>query len=146
MKNRIKKIIICLFASFILAGCGNATCETTKEPDPTEVELATMAPDPTEVLPNAEIRVMDPPDGDCYQFMLTNVESREDFSKYVRACMDGNFDFNWPSYTSRDNFQSYNWDKTYWVSVTYVPGSEEDEVEAYIYVDVRNLMAEEKEE
>lgn len=137
MKNHFNKIIICLLMAVMSCGCGN----TVKTDESCELELSTIAPDPAEVLPDAEVRIIDPPDNNCFRFMLKNVEDRKDFSKYVEKCMTGNFDFNWPGFTSHDNYQSYNWDKTYWIAVTYVPGSEEDEIKSYIYVDVRNLIA-----
>ena len=101
--------------------------------------LDRIAPDASVLFPNADIQVTDEAEGDAYQFVIREGTS-DMYQEYVDCCKRGVFtDVNCDI---DSNFQAYTKDKSFWISVTYYPGTRPSE--QYVYVDIRDLRGDEK--
>lgn len=101
--------------------------------------LDKIAPDASVLFPDADIQVTDGVDGDTYQFVIRE-GTADMYQEYVNCCKRGEFtDVNCDI---DSNFQAYTKDKSFWISVTYYPGTRP--AEQYVYVDIRDLRGEEE--
>lgn len=101
--------------------------------------LDKVAPDASVLFPDADIKVTDGAEGDTYQFVIRE-GTADMYQEYVDCCKRGKFtDVNCDI---DSNFQAYTTDKSFWISVTYYPGTRP--AEQYVYVDIRDLRGDEE--
>lgn len=133
MKKFIVIVLVLAIAATIIG------CNPNKNTGENELSgLSSLAPDPKTLFPDLIFEVVDPEDGDSYQFILKGA-TREMFEKYVEECKDG--EFTKVIYELENTYQARTADDLYYVSVSYSSGSEEHE--SYVYVSVNRDKEEE---
>lgn len=128
----MKNIFMAILAFLVLSGCS-----TQKTATESGFILDTLPPNPEVVFDNPDYAVIDPPDGDSYQFIINDVTD-EMFEQYVQECKDGIF--TQPHCDIDTSYQAYTEKGDYWISVNlYHPHKDMDSA-SYIYVDVREVQ------
>lgn len=125
----MKNIFMAILAFLVLSGCS-----TQKTATESGFILDTLPPNPEVVFDNPDYAVIDPPDGDSYQFIINDVTD-EMFEQYVEACRNGIFAY--PNCDIATSYQAYTEERDYWISVSLYHPHEDMDSASYIYVNVQ---------
>lgn len=152
--KRTLPIVLCTAFAISIAGCSmnseqmdinSNNSSPIEEVDTTQynISLSKIVPDPQGLFPDASFTITDPENGDSYQFVLDG-GTQEMFSSYVEACK--NSGFTEATCDIDTSYQAHTADDEYSVSVSYFPGTEEENFEnTYVYVSVKSLSLNTKE-
>lgn len=125
----MKAFLMSILALLILSGCSTNQTEANDR-----FVLETIPPNPEVVFEDPDYAVVDPPDGNSYQFIINDVTD-EMFEQYVEACRNGIFAY--PNCDIATSYQAYTEERDYWISVSLYHPHEDMDSASYIYVNVQ---------
>lgn len=153
----LKYAIVILMTAAVLIGCSSEkpveegsssaveveSSESSESSSEVESEniLETILPDPSELYPDYNVKMLPSPGGDSYQFMIEKADETM-FREYIEATKEAGFS---DVGTDVENlFQAHSADGMYWTSIYFFPG--DAETDSYVYPTVQYAVTDEEEE